>query len=218
MGKWVEVQCNCKNRTPIPNSDFLFGRPHRKKRRLTNREKQEVEEWERTTMNMYECGHRSGVLIEFWPGDIIRLGSLVAGILYDTTNNFEVFTKVGDWRCYDDELLLISPGEAHLWLIEIDEVRLGLRGVNNLPTERVERLVVEFYRVELGSRIDLENRLDQIQEEMPMARIAGLRRNVQQSRWPDMESAIEKIETALRDAANLCDTSIECGNPIRLLW
>ena len=83
MGKWVQVYCSCENRTPVPNSDSSFGRPHRKKRRLTNIEKQEVEEWERSEKNMYECGHRNGAVVEFSPGDIIQLGDLIASVFRD---------------------------------------------------------------------------------------------------------------------------------------
>lgn len=218
MGKWVKVHCSCENRTPNPSGDSLFGRPHRKKRRLTNREKQEVDEWERTTRGVYECGHRNGVLLEFCPGDIIQLGNLIGSILEETTVNFEVFTRVGDWECYEDELLLISPDEAHVWLAEIEELQRSFRGLGQLQPERVESVVEQFYRQELASRIDLERRLDRIGEQQPMAPVVGLKRNVQQSTWPDTASTLERIEAALTNSAKLCNTSIESGNPIRLLW
>ncbi len=219
MGKWVEVFCNCDNRTPIPNSHSLFGRPHRKKRRLTKREKQEVDEWERTTKNMYECGHRNGVLIEFWPGDIIKLGNLIAGILHNTAVTFDIFANVGDWRCYEDELLLISPDEADLWLAEISEIRQCILGCGQLPPERGQMLVEEFNREELDSRIDLQTGLDKIAQKMPLTRslVAALQHNVQ-PRFPDKESALEKIDAALTDSNRLCEMSRESGNPIRFLW
>jgi hypothetical protein len=218
MGKWVEIHCDCPNRVPLPDSDFYFDEPHRNKRRLTEKEKAEVEEWKRTTKNMFECGHRSGVVIEFWPGDIIHLGNLIGSIFRDESGTFEVFAKVGDWRCYEDELLLIQPDEASLWLMEIEEIQRALQGFDNLSQDKIEKLIVEFYRNELGSRLDIERRLDEVAAKMPFAQIVPLKRNVQQSKRPDLESTVEKIVEALTDAAKLCRASIGTGNPIRLLW
>jgi hypothetical protein len=50
------------------------------------------------------------------------------------------------------------------------------------------------------------------------ARVIPLKRNVQQSKRPDLESTVEKIVKALTDASRLCRASIGTGNPIRLLW
>ena len=218
MGKWAEVHCDCPNRVPLAGSDFYFDKPHRNKRRLTRKEREELEEWERTTKNMFACGHRSGVVIEFSPGDIIHLGNLLGSIFRDESSTFEVFAKVGDWRCYEDELLLIQPDEAGLWLMEIEEIQRAFQGFGNLPQDKIERLLLEFYRDDLGSRLDLERRLDEAAAKMPFARVVPLKRNVQQSKRPDLESTVENIIEALTDAAKLCHASIRTGNPIRLLW
>jgi hypothetical protein len=182
------------------------------------KEKAEVEEWERTTMNMFECGHRNGVVIEFWPGDIIHLGKLIGSIFRDESGTFEVFDKVGDWRRYEDELLLVQPDEASLWIMEIEEIQRALLGFENLPQDKTGKLLVEFYRAEFGSRLDLERRLDEVAGKMPLARVVPLKRNVQQLKRPDLESTVEKIVEALTNAAKLCHASIGTGNPIRLLW
>ncbi|MCA1621674.1 MAG: hypothetical protein LC795_20860 [Acidobacteria bacterium] len=218
MGKWAEVHCDCPNRVPLAGSDFYFDKPHRNKRRLTKKERGEVEEWERAAKNMFECGHRSGVVIEFSPGDIVHLGNLLGGIFRDENGMFEVFAKVGDWRCYGDELLLIQPDEAGLWLMEIEEIQRALGGFGNLPQDKIERLLSEFYRDGLGSRLDLERRLDEIAAKMPFAPVVPLKQNVQQSKRPNPESTVEKIMEALTDAAKLCHAGIGTGNPIRLLW
>jgi hypothetical protein len=217
MGKWAEVHCNCSNRIPLANSSS-YCEPYRNKRRLTKREKEEREEWERTTKNRYECGHRSGVVIELWPGDIIHLGNLLGSIFRGGDSTFEVFAKVGDWRCYEDELLVIHPEEASFWLLEIDEIRQSLQGFGNLPQDKVEKLLVEFFRAELGSRASLESRLDEAATKIPFAQVVPLRQNVQQAKRPDLESTVEKIIEALADAAKLCRASLETGNPVRLLW
>ncbi|HZI86728.1 MAG TPA: hypothetical protein VFD48_07835 [Pyrinomonadaceae bacterium] len=218
MGKWAEVQCVCPNRVPLPGSDFYFDEPHRKKRRLTKKEKAEVDEWERTTKNRFECGHRSGLIIELCPGDIIHLGNLLGSILRDDGNRFEVFVKVGDWRCYEDELLLIQPDEAGLWLIEIEEVQRAFQGFGNLPQEKIERLALGFYRDDLGSRLDLERRLDDVAEMTHSGPVNQMRSNVQQMKRPDIDSTVDTIIEALTDSAKLCRASIEIGSPIRLLW
>jgi len=203
----------------VPGSDFLSDRPYRNKRRLTNRERQEVEEWERTTKNMYECGHRKGILVEFWPGDIIYLGYLIDHVFQDKANIFKVFSKVGDWRCYEDELLLICQDEAGVWLLESDEIRHGLNGMGNLTPQEMRKLIVEFHRSEVGIRSDLERRLDKVAKEMSFAPVVGMKRNIAEGpSQPDIEATIGKIGKALTDATTLCKTSIETGNPIRLLW
>ncbi len=92
MGKWADVQCDCPTRVPLPGR-FYFDEPHRKKRRLTRKQKTEVDEWNRTNKEMFQCGHRSGLIIELNPGDMIHLGNLIDSILPDST--FEVFAKVG---------------------------------------------------------------------------------------------------------------------------
>ncbi|HEU4769326.1 MAG TPA: hypothetical protein VFS77_18305 [Pyrinomonadaceae bacterium] len=216
MGKWAEVQCRCPNRRPLPEGDFMFGRPHRRKSRLNQRELEEVKEWERTTQYMYECGHRSGVVIEFGTGEIISLGDLIGSIFQDET--FEIFTRIGDWRNYDDELLLIQPDDAQMWLLEIDEIKQSMSGAGSIPREKIERLILETYPQEIGTYRDLRARLDDAAAKFPFAPIAALKRNVEQYPHPDLELSVDKINTALADATRLCHASIEIGNPIRMLW
>ena len=218
MGKWAEVHCDCPNRIPLAGSDFYFDKPHRKKHRLTKKEKDEVLEWERRTRNMFACGHRNGVVVEFSPGDIIRFGNLLASMFRNERGTFEVFAKAGDWRRYEDELLLIQPDEASLWLMEIEEIQRALQGFGNLPRDKIEELLLAFYRDEFGSRLDLERRLDEVAAKMPFAPIVLLKRNVEQSQRPNLESTVEKVMEALADAAKLCHASIKTRNPIRLLW
>lgn len=218
MGKWAEVHCVCPNRVRVPGSDFYFDQPHRGKRRLTKKEKADVEEWERTTKSMFECGHRNGMIVEFSPGAIVHLGNLIGSIFRNEKGTFEVFAKVGDWRCYEDELLLIQPDEADLWLMEIEEVQRALQGRGNLPQDNIAKLILDFYRDDLGSRVDLERRLDEVVEKTFSSPVMQIRRNVQQLKKPDIESTVEKIAGALTDAGKLCRASLETRNPIRLLW
>lgn len=193
----------------------MFGMPHRKKRRLTKKQSEDVAEWERTTKNMFACGHRNGVVIEFWPGEIIELGNTIGRIF---AIGFDIFKRVGDWRCYCDELLLIEPDEAQAWLMEIEELQRALDGKGNLPQQKIEDLISEFFRHDLGVRIDLERRLHEVAAQMPFASVNALKQNVQQSEQPSIESTIQKIAEALADADRLCRASIETGNAIRLLW
>jgi hypothetical protein len=167
---------------------------------------------------LFECGHRSGVVVELYPGGIIKLGYLIGNIFRDDSRTFPVFAKVGDWRCYEDELLLLQPEEAAFWLIEIEGILHALQGFGNLPHDKVINLVEEFFRADLSSTLDLSRRLDDVSAKMPFARVASLRRNVQRSKPPDVESTVQKIIEALNDAAKLCRASIETRDPIRLLW
>lgn len=164
---------------------------------------------------MFECGHRSGLVIELWPGEIVYLGYLIGRVF---EGEFEIFARAGDWRCYDDEELLIKPAEAELWLMEIDEFERALNGFGNLPHEKLNKVIVEFFRDELGREHELKARLDEIAANMPFAPINTLRANIEQSGLPDLESTINKIKEALTDATRLCRAGIETCNPIRLLW
>lgn len=215
MGKWAEVHCNCPNRIPLAGGAY-FDQPHQRKRRLTAKQKAEVEEWERTTKDMLVCGHRNGNLIEFWPGDIVHLGSLIASIFRDKEGAFELFGKVGDWRCYEDELLLVTPDRARLWLLEIEEVQQALLGLGNLDRKKTARLLLDFYQNDLGSRLDLEHRIEEAAAKIPSDRI--LKDNVERTARPDLETTLQKIQEALTDAARLCHVSVETGSTIRLLW
>jgi hypothetical protein len=164
---------------------------------------------------MYECGHRYGAVIEFWPGEIINLGDIIRGIFED---GFEIFKRVGDWRCYEDELLLIQPDESELWLLEIDEIQRASADAGNLPHQKIERVILEFLRRDFGARNDLQRRLDEVSAQQPFAGLNAMKENVARSEQPTFESTIKKIDEALADAARLCRASIEIRNPIRLLW
>jgi hypothetical protein len=217
MGKWAEVHCNCPNRVPLPGSDYM-ERPHRKKSNLTPKEQKEVLDWEHTLQDMFECGHRSGNVIEFWPGEIINLGNVLGRIFESESGAFEVFTRVGDWRCYEDELLLIQPDEAALWLMEIEELQKAFQGFGNLPHKKIEALTLELLRRDLAGRLDLEARLDAALTDSTKHIVLPFKQNVERSPRPDLKSTVETINEALSAAATLCHTGIEMGNPIRLLW
>jgi hypothetical protein len=218
MGKWAEVHCNCADRAPSEGSDFLFDQPHRRKRRLTKKQTEEVRDWEHAHKNMFQCGHRSGLAIELGPENIIKLGYLLAWIFGDEDGSFRIFAKVGDWRFYKDELLLIQPDEAALWLVEIDAISQALQGVGNLQHRKITKLVSEFLRIELSETLDLKQRLDDISVDLPFARTAFVKETVQHAKAADPESTVKKITDALMDAARLCRASIETRNPVRLLW
>jgi hypothetical protein len=216
MGKWAEVQCACANRIPLPDSDPFLGRPHQQKHRLTKTEEADVEEWKRTTEKLFACGHRGGLVIELCPSDIIHLGDLLATVFND--NVFEVFARVGNWRCYEDELLLIQPQEAEFWLLEIEELQKAFEGAGNLPDAAVNRLVVAYYSDDLGSRLSFEASLNEAEARFQTSAVGALKRTLQRSKRPDIESTIEKITKACLDATKLCRASLETGKPVRLMW
>lgn len=94
MGPWAEVHCSCPNRVPVENSDEFFDRPHRRKHRLTKRHQQEVQQWEQSRKNLFQCGHRNGLVIELWPRHIIQIGSLLGTVFTDTPPLQETATLV----------------------------------------------------------------------------------------------------------------------------
>jgi hypothetical protein len=102
MGKWCAVKCNCSNRNPLPKSkgsDFV----------------------------PYECGHRDGALIQFWPGDLFSIGLALEAAYKKQPDAFAIFRRISDWHNYDDEYLSLSPNDAALWQLEIEQLELYLR-------------------------------------------------------------------------------------------
>ena len=94
MGKWCEVKCDCPDEGPVaPGS-----------RRL-----------------LYSCAHK-GVYLEFWPGDLVYIGYVIREV-FGAQSHFEIFTKVGDWRQYEDEYLSLSLSEVDLWEMEIEQLK-----------------------------------------------------------------------------------------------
>lgn len=195
MGKWAEVACHCPNRVALPGGDSNLDRPHRAKRRLTAKQREDVEQWEQTKMNMFACGHRRGMLIELWPGNIIHVGYLVG----TGGGALDLFWAIGNPMSYDnpEELLALTPEEAGYWLQEIEVVRDALDGGGSLAEEHVTRLIDGFVEYE--------------------RRLAGhAEADVGESDY--VARATERIREALRDAVELCRASITSGNPIRFLW
>ncbi len=146
------------------------------------------------------CGHRGGLAIEFWPGNIIAVGSYLGS----GGGALPVFAAVGDPMNYDndDELHLVSPLDAESWLREIEEVRQALDGGSNLPREHVIRLLCGFAETERRLETPTFTPFEIPDTSSPV----------------HLELGATKIREALADAETLCRASIATGNPIRLLW
>jgi hypothetical protein len=203
MSRWAEVDCNCINREPLPNSGIL-DQPYYHKRRLTNKQQEEVDEWERTTMAMYACGHRLGILVALSPYGMILLGGLIDRIFKDMEGAFEIFPRVGNWH----EALLLSPEEAALWLLEIEEIQNATAGLGNLPRERIEKLVTELFFDELSYSSDSGEQFEPL--------VSQKHALMEQNR-ATMDTVMKWLRNTLADATQLCNASIETGNPIKLL-
>jgi hypothetical protein len=126
MGRWCEVKCNCLKRTPLPGSDWFdyrsylkFGPPP-----LVKTE----EEWDQKVRGMYECGHRKGILLEFWPGDLFAIGDALEIAYKHEPNEFEIFKRISNWNNYEDECLPLSLDEVTLWQLEIELLQRYLTG------------------------------------------------------------------------------------------
>ena len=127
MGKWCRVKCSCSNRRPLPGSDISDYSDYvklLKKPRLAKTE----QEWKEKVRSVFECGHRSGNAVEFWPGDIISLGQALEIAFRSTPQEFEIFRRTAAPENYDDELLAISSDEAAAWLLETQILNEFIRG------------------------------------------------------------------------------------------
>ena len=193
-------------------------RPHRHRYPLSQSEREEVEDWEVTKKDMFECGHRSGLIQEFWPGDVILLGKLIAEILIDEESPYEIFVKVGDWRCYEDEVLEVSPQDASRWLTEIQSLSDALQDLHGSCRSQVMELVLRFLSYEYEEKTRLNQNLEEARHRMSTDTVTSLSQNLQDLGTPNLVSTIQKMLDALDDAARLCKASLETCNPILMLW
>ena len=217
MGKWAEVKCDCLNRDRLPGGAYE-DRPHRHKYPLSQSERKEVEDWELTKKDMFECGHRNGMIYEFWPGDVILLGNLIAETLSDAESSFEMFVKVGDWRCYEDEVLEVSPADAARWLTEIQGLTEALHDLHGSCPRQVMQLVLKFLSCENDEIARLNQNLEDARHRISADFFDSLSQNVQDLGTRDLVSTLQKIVQALDHAGHLCTASLQTGNPIRILW
>ena len=101
MSAWVLVKCNCPNRRPLKDSSWG---PH-------------------------ACGHQDGALITASPGDVIGYGFDLERIFKDRAGMFEVWRKISEWRTRSHRGgLHISPEEAGMWQLEIEQLQRFLSG------------------------------------------------------------------------------------------
>jgi hypothetical protein len=117
MGKWVEVRCNCPNRVP---------------RRLDP-----SRPWDLT----YDCGHRDGVLFQFWPGYLYQTACFLKSLLKDYPDvwrSFEVFSKLEQWP-RGDECLEITADEAVGFQLELEELQKLENGTSTLPYQVIRK-------------------------------------------------------------------------------
>jgi hypothetical protein len=112
MGKWCEVKCNCENREPVYSSEKYKD---------------------------YKCGHKGGIYIEFAPNDLFRVGLALKEAFDEELQPFEVFTKIPNWRIYDDEYLALTDHETDLWEVEIQELQKFINGEKFMGWDETRR-------------------------------------------------------------------------------
>jgi hypothetical protein len=100
MGKWALVQCNCQNREPLQHSRW----------------------------GAYACGHKDGAITAFAPNDLVGYGQDLGRIYKHEPKMFEIWRRIGDWHNYHDEYLSLSPDEATMWQLEIEQLQNFLSG------------------------------------------------------------------------------------------
>lgn len=169
MSKWAVVECSCVNRVKLPGGDWT-DQPHQKKHRLTKAEQKEVDDWKRERQDAFACGHRGGLVAELWPGLILQVAGLVGAMPPEERANFQIFCRIADRQQWLDSTLLLSPDDAPLWLLEIEElgrllddpaevVRIAAQGFMLRPTllyadGEVEPATIEAALVELRAGLE----------------------------------------------------------------
>ena len=144
MGRWCEVKCACPNREPLPGSDWFSDDPLRQRKHLTIQQRRARQEWYENVRNMYKCGHRNGLFLECWPGDLFKIGLALDAAYKEKPEFFEIFRRIPNWRNYEGEYLALSRDEAALWQLEIEQLRRYLSGEEYMgfhETEVFERVL-----------------------------------------------------------------------------
>ena len=163
------------------------------------------------------CIHVNGNLIETSPGHLLAVGALLNSIFRDSPGLFEIYPRIADPNQYADERLEIDVEGAALWKLETGLIRKALAGVGGLPYQKVEKLVQEWNRNECTTYEATRERLHAAQSKAPTAGLLKLANDLQ-PREPTATVAVGNLFKALDDADNLCDASIETGQPVELLW
>ena len=222
MGKWSQVCCNCHNRIPLPKSSWC-DRPDRNSysclQKLSPKKRREIEAWKNNIEGMYECGHRNGMLVQFGPIGIIKLGCAIKKVFADDFL-FEIYPRVGDWRNYFspnfDEELHISPEDAELWMMEAIELEQAFLSQGNISYDKIQQVInILFYR-----KVETD---EAYKQRVKSLRGIGFMRIV-----PFLESLddapisrdliLEEQFVAIADTKRLCQAAIKSGNPIEMLW
>ena len=206
MGKFAQVCCNCLNRIPMDRSDWNsqpYKNRHHKK--LSPRQREKIKIWEENFHNMYECGHHEGMLIQISTGEIIKLGSTLTTIFQDDSLTFEIYSKISNRHNYflDDfkEEFHISPQEAELWLMEIEELEKNLLGHGSLPYLKVQKLIKVMYENEISSHTTLRKHLKS-------PGLISLLKNLDQEPLPP-NNYLDELLKVLEWAKQLCKESIQ---------
>jgi len=136
MGKWCKVFCSCENRRPLsagkwPNYDSY--------RRNVGAPAKPREFWENNIRNAFECGHRSGIAYETWPGDILRIGSALERAFKENKTQFPIFRKLADFSYYDQEVLEITFEEVKDWAVEVGHLKDINAGRQHFPYHEQQR-------------------------------------------------------------------------------
>lgn len=117
MGKWCEVKCNCFG--PRPN--YFHDR------------------------SAFDSCQHKGIFFEAWPGDLIAIGYAIEEV-FGMGSEFEIFAKISDWKRYVDEHLSLSPEEAQLWEMEIDQLKRYLSGESYMGWDGPQKLAKYFVK------------------------------------------------------------------------
>jgi hypothetical protein len=86
--------------------------------------------------------------LELWPGDLFSIGYAIEEA-FDRQTHFEIFTKIADWRQYEDEYLCLEPSEIDLWEMEIEQLKRYLSGEEYIGWHELRKWNECFKRLRL---------------------------------------------------------------------
>ena len=148
MGKYAYVECNCPNRQPLPGSERGNSPASKFRRTHVSRQKRKHAEQQWTTNEgMYACGHRNGILIELWPGDLYDICHCASNIFVDESDLYRVSRKIVDGNYWDGDCRSpLSVEDATGWRVELERLQRYFDGRDYMGWDRLAKWKDHFER------------------------------------------------------------------------
>jgi hypothetical protein len=141
MYHWCQVRCNCPNRALLPGlKEFrqklaVLRHQSPEQQRIWNDWTNEAHSW--TYHEMYRCGHRRGVIVEFSSDNLYRIRDSLNELLHVTAIRFPVWDTIISLNGWNGAPFQLSPDQTVVWQQELMLVLTMLNSLRYLDSIRI---------------------------------------------------------------------------------